>query len=95
MGRKPERSKLPTPSERAKTDPAYAQLRDQRRQSFGKAIKRLREVDSIDQADLAARTGLHRAYIGQVERGEANITIDNMWAIADGFDVELAELVEE
>lgn len=95
MGRKAERSEQPTPSERAKKEPDYRALRDHRRAEFGAAVRRLRIEEGLDQADLAAKTGFHRAYIGQVERGEVNVTMDNMWGLADGLDASLSELVEE
>lgn len=95
MGRKPERPNTQTPSERARTDPAYRRLQDDRRKAFGAQLRQLREEDGLDQADVAERSGLHRSYIGQVERGEANVTIDNMWALADAFDVTPGEMFLE
>ena len=50
---------------------------------------------AISQEDLADRCGLHRTYIGSVERGERNISVDNMEAIAIALGCKLVELLQE
>ncbi|KAA6204666.1 MAG: XRE family transcriptional regulator [Candidatus Tokpelaia sp.] len=50
-------------------------------------IKRLREERELSQESLADLVGLHRTYIGSVERCERNISIDNIERIASVFDV--------
>jgi len=50
-------------------------------------IKRLREERKLSQEGLADLVGLHRTYIGSVERCERNISIDNIERIASVFDV--------
>ncbi|MGH8676627.1 MAG: helix-turn-helix domain-containing protein [Burkholderiales bacterium] len=47
----------------------------------------------ISQEELAERTGLHRTYIGSVERGERNVSIDNVERIARGLGVQAQELL--
>jgi transcriptional regulator with XRE-family HTH domain len=42
---------------------------------------------------LAEKTGLHRTYIGSVERGERNVSIDNVERIARALDVKPADLL--
>ncbi len=49
----------------------------------------------LSQDELAERCGLHRTYVGSVERGERNISIDNMDAIAIALGLELADLLRE
>ncbi len=49
----------------------------------------------ISQEELAERCGLHRTYIGSVERGERNISIDNMEAISVALGQDLTELLVE
>jgi len=47
----------------------------------------------ISQEELADRCGLHRTYIGSVERGERNISVDNMETIAIALEHRLADLL--
>lgn len=48
----------------------------------------------MSQEELAARAGLHRTYVGSVERGERNISILNLGALAGGLSTSLANLLE-
>ena len=48
----------------------------------------------MSQEDLADSSGLHRTYIGSVERGERNISIDNMERIAKALDVSIIDLLK-
>lgn len=60
---------------------------------FGERIRQLRLAREIaSQEELGARTGLHRTYIGRVERGETNATLANVHTIARALGVSLAEL---
>ena len=49
----------------------------------------------ISQEALAERTGLHRTYIGSIERGERNVSIDNVERIARGLGVQPQELLSD
>ena len=49
---------------------------------FAENMRIARLEKGLSQEDLADLAGLHRTYIGSVERGERNISIDNMEAIA-------------
>lgn len=62
-------------------------------QEFGKRIRQLRKEAGFSQEDLAAHCGLHRTYIGSVERGERNVTLTTIATIADSLGVEPAQLV--
>lgn len=52
-----------------------------------------RQQLGISQEELADLCGLHRTYVGSVERGERNISIDNMEAIAIALNQELTALL--
>lgn len=59
---------------------------------FGFRIKSIRNDLSISQEELGIRAGLHRTYIGMIERGEKNITLINIVRLAEGLGVTLGEL---
>ncbi len=55
---------------------------------IGKNIARLRKVSGLSQEKLAENAGLHRTYVGAVERGEKNISVKNLSKIARALDVD-------
>ena len=55
---------------------------------FGKRVREIRSVIGISQEQLAFESGLERSYIGQVERGERNISIVNIHRIAKALKTE-------
>lgn len=63
------------------------------RQRFAQAIKRLRKEKDLSQEHLAEKAGLHRNYVGAVERAERNIGVDNMERIAQALDTELVDMI--
>lgn len=65
------------------------------RQIVGNQIRRRRALLRISQQDLANLSGLHRSYIGGVERGERNLGIDNLEKIALAMRVEPWKLLHE
>ena len=60
---------------------------------FANNMKRFRLEQDISQEKLAELSGLHRTYIGSVERGERNIAIDNMEKIANALSISLIDLL--
>lgn len=61
---------------------------------LGKNVQRIRKEQKISQEKLAERAGLHRTYIGMIERAEKNITLINIEKISKALNVELTELLK-
>ena len=74
---------------------ATSKNREKARDIFAANMRRFRHAAGHSQEALAALCGLHRTYIGSVERGERNISIDNMEAIARALKCTVAALVTE
>ena len=64
----------------------------QLRELLGGRIRDLRKASGMTQEDLADKAGLHSTYVGGIERGERNVSIDNIAKIAKGLGVEVIEL---
>jgi transcriptional regulator with XRE-family HTH domain len=62
-------------------------------QLFGEKVRSIRKELQLSQDELADLCGLHRTYIGAVERGERNITLLNAEKIANALQVDLGTLV--
>jgi len=58
------------------------------RKSFATNLRRERLSLGLSQEDLAHMAGLHRTYVGLVERGECNISIDNIERLARGWGLK-------
>ncbi len=65
----------------------------QRRISFGKSMKKLRNIAKISQEKLADIAGLDRKTISRIENGHLSPSMDNLWAIADALNLEAHELL--
>ena len=63
--------------------------------SLGNNVRLFRNKKGLSQEDLADLCGLHRTYIGMVERGEKNITVLSLYRIATALGVNLEDLVIE
>lgn len=61
---------------------------------FGKKVKEIRSELGISQEELGYLTGLHRTYIGHIERAEKNITLKNIEKIAKSLNIDVKELFD-
>ncbi len=64
-------------------------------QRFGDRVRELRKDCGWSQEELAQASGLDRSYMGSVERGERNIALRNLEAIALAFEISLSELMTD
>ena len=63
--------------------------------TFAQNLRKFRTLRKLSQEDLAELADLHRTYIGSVERGERNISIDNMERLAKALGLRVLDLVRE
>lgn len=61
---------------------------------FGLRIQQERKKLGISQEELAFRAGMHRTYIGMIERAERNITLSNIKKLADALQLNIKDLFE-
>ncbi len=59
----------------------------------GLSVRQVRKRKNLSQDELALRAEVDRSYIGRIERGEANITLDMLYKIADELGCEATELL--
>ena len=64
------------------------------RKIFGEKLKEFRAQKRLSQEELADIAGLHRTYVGSVERGERNISIDNIERLASALEIQMKDLLE-
>ena len=57
-------------------------------------LKRLRTSAGISQEELADRAGLHRTYISSIERAQRNVSLENIFLIAEALGATPAELLK-
>lgn len=62
---------------------------------FGNRIREVRVQKGLSQEQLAFKAGLHRTYIGMIERAEKNITLLNIEKIAKALDIQLKDLLNK
>jgi transcriptional regulator with XRE-family HTH domain len=61
---------------------------------FGERVRAHREALGLSQEALAAQSGVHWTFLGQVERGRRNLSLHNLLKVAQGLGVDPGELVQ-
>ena len=62
---------------------------------FGEKVREERLKQNISQEELASRAGVHRTYIGMIERAEKNITLENIEKIAKALKIKLSYIFKD
>lgn len=65
------------------------------RERIGRNIRQLRVDLGLSQERLALESGIDRSYVGRVERGEENVTLDTMQAFAAALSIDVSALLRE
>lgn len=60
---------------------------------FGKNVREQRTRLGLTQEELASRAGVHRTYVGMIERAEKNITLENIEKFANALEIPLDKLM--
>lgn len=68
---------------------------DDIRVRFGRAVRKRRQELCLSQEELADRAGIHRTYVGDVERGERNIALQNIEKLATALGIMISTLMRE
>lgn len=61
---------------------------------FGNKVRERRAALGLSQEELASRAGVHRTYVGMIERAEKNITLENIQKIAKALEIPLDKLMD-
>jgi len=59
---------------------------------FGQKVREERARLGLSQEELASRAGVHRTYIGMIERAEKNITLENIEKIAKALGLSISQM---
>jgi transcriptional regulator with XRE-family HTH domain len=62
---------------------------------FGERVRAERLKQNLSQEELAAKAGVHRTYIGMIERAEKNITLGNIEKIAKALKININEMLTD
>jgi transcriptional regulator with XRE-family HTH domain len=74
--------------------PNGSRHKSSRLRAFGQAVRALRLRAGLSQEALAEKADLHRTYVGSVERGERNISLLNIYALAGALKVDACSLFD-
>lgn len=62
---------------------------------IGLTFRTIREKKGYSQEELADLCGLHRTYMGSLERGESNVTVFNLIRVAEKLNIKASEILEK
>lgn len=62
-------------------------------QIFGERVRELRKANKLSQEELAAKAGIDRTYLSDIELGKTNVSLSHIGAIANGLSMTVAELI--
>lgn len=85
QGRPPQFVRVSGSRRLAGVQPVYRQL--------GRAIRETRQAKGLTQDQVADLAGLNRSHVGEIERGEANVTIQTLKTLADTLGVTVSDFV--
>ena len=60
---------------------------------LGKNVRAIRLARGFSQEQLAERSGLHRTYIGGIERGERNVSLLNLVRLSQALEIDMGQLL--
>jgi len=66
---------------------------DERMIVFGRRVREARKSKGISQERLAEMAGIDRSYMGNIERGEKNITLKKAYEVCDALEVDIKDLI--
>lgn len=62
---------------------------------FGNKVRKERDKLELSQEELATKAGVHRTYIGMIERAEKNITLENIEKVAKALGLKLSDFFSD
>ncbi|WP_227430304.1 helix-turn-helix domain-containing protein [Psychrobacter sp. I-STPA6b] len=66
--------------------------KDDRVIAFGKRVREVRKEQGLSQEKLAELANIDRSYMGNIERGEKNVTLKKIYEICDALDIDIKQL---
>ena len=66
---------------------------DERMIAFGRRVREVRKAKGISQERLAEMAGIDRSYMGNIERGEKNITLKKAYEICDALELDIKDFI--
>lgn len=75
--------------------PSYDPELQERLNDVGRRVREARLRAGLSQEELAHAAGLHRTYVGSVERGERNLSVANVYALASALAIGPGSLLED
>ena len=73
--------------------PAATDVERAQRRAFGMKVREYREQTGLSQERLGHASGLDRTYVGSIERGERNVSLDNIYRLARALSVAPRDLL--